>query len=779
MRPALMRLMAFLALILAAPLPGLAQRKVALDVDLEKLQPEDWFGLLRSVLPDSHDPKAAPLDLAAAVRLSNHLPEPFRFGHSPEKRAAAARLRQTLDQAMRRSLAHTDLDSLRRLALGDGEQDPGQFVLRPVLYQRWIEAEVGKICAIPKLIPVFPADSPPLPSNFYWRPESPEETARWQRVVGPFSKRLTEIGKQKPRGLMAEGGAYEKLRSAILLERNEKVADELLRFDWDATCGFGIGEFQDDRMTLVFLGLLRERRIAEAVGASFYVPDSPEWTHEPGQPFDQWRVIFLTFCGVEAEDAMLATKRDDFLAATRSEKAAQRLLQVLTAVPQAPFHKRIHDLEKAIPFLVLHESFDGKMNSPFETVSAKMQAALLTEIGRTLRDDAPFSELDALLPMLEKLRRIETKDLLHRLLQHPSTTYAEQAAAILRRFGEEIPPIAPAPPVRFRICLNDQPWRLASLSCQPLDATWSALGTMTDGEGMATLPRDLFLDPGKRATRLKFFHIPFGSPGTSNPNPAFDAPWVSAEVAVPKALDEVTTVRLEACVVPGEIAYLPLLLGTAKTATVIELRKAGPANAHGPRFRLSFDGVDRPAPRKFTLSTIAPGSYQLFVSAPGSARHLSQPFEVKPGMEPIRLKLEKGWNVSATLWRPANARGAEEIQLLRDGEDVSAVYGVHYDYIREINADPHAPLFAGVPKGKYRLRILSSAEFKERHAIEKWQETVEIDGQRRIEVDGDGVSVDFTVDEKSPPIVDLGRLENKPVAAMRQKAGAMIEFRPK
>src|SRR5262245_52284675 len=109
MRPALLRLVAFLALILAAPSPGLAQGKVALDVNLEKLQPEDWFGFLRSVLPDAQDPKAAPLDLATAIHLSNRLPEPFRFGDLPGRRAAAAGLRENLDRAMRRSLASTDL----------------------------------------------------------------------------------------------------------------------------------------------------------------------------------------------------------------------------------------------------------------------------------------------------------------------------------------------------------------------------------------------------------------------------------------------------------------------------------------------------------------------------------------------------------------------------------------------------------------------------------------------------------------------------------------------
>src|SRR5207253_978074 len=91
-------------------------------------------------------------------------------------------------------------------------------------------------------------------------------------------------------------------------------------------------------------------------------------------------------------------------------------------------------------------------------------------------------------------------------------------------------------------------------------------------------------------------------------------------------------------------------------------------------FYLNCKDGDAAVPNRFVLGAIAPGTYQLSVIAPGSARHLTEPFKVEPGMRPVKVELEKGAYVYASIVVPRNARGASEIRLFRDGEDVTERY---------------------------------------------------------------------------------------------------------
>src|SRR5262249_40394332 len=149
-----------------------------------------------------------------------------------------------------------------------------------------------------------------------------------QRALGPFARLRTELSAQKPRRFYdgENGTAYWRLARGFLLDLDVKVANELLRFTWDGSCSTGTDRAENEQMTLVLLGLLRERRIGEALGASFFVRSTPTWLPEPGRLLDQWQIDLLQFCGFDWEDVLLAANRLDLLAAAGSEKAVRQLL---------------------------------------------------------------------------------------------------------------------------------------------------------------------------------------------------------------------------------------------------------------------------------------------------------------------------------------------------------------------------------------------------------------------------------------------------------------------
>ncbi|MGV3532337.1 MAG: hypothetical protein ACO1QR_08190 [Chthoniobacteraceae bacterium] len=70
------------------------------------------------------------------------------------------------------------------------------------------------------------------------------------------------------------------------------------------------------------------------------------------------------------------------------------------------------------------------------------------------------------------------------------------------------------------------------------------------------------------------------------------------------------------------------------------------------------------------------------------------------------------------------------------------------------------------------MKLLSTAEYMKQHKIDAW-------GPPRLEgapdlregVDCQGVVMRFTVDDRTPSLLDLGELVNPPTEAMKGKAG--------
>ncbi len=132
-------------------------------------------------------------------------------------------------------------------------------------------------------------------------------------------------------------------------------------------------------------------------------------------------------------------------------------------------------------------------------------------------------------------------------------------------------------------------------------------------------------------------------------------------------------------------------------------------------------------------------------------------------MPPVQINLAKGSDVYATVELPRNARGADALCLMCDGADVSKEY-------QPRSTGEARPLYSGVPKGRYQLRVLSTQEFMLKHGIEEWK-APKADGQTdmREGVDCEGLTVDFTIDDSTPALLELGTHQNRPTPVMRHK----------
>ncbi len=765
---------AILVFLVGAIAPARAEKWVTLPVDLDQLRGAELLQFIRATVPEVYGGSSRqPHDLATLAILYGHFVSSVHADNR-ERESVKNWTQQQFEAVLRTALAKVETPELRRLALGDGRNTIGIPMLFPALCQRWIEAEVKRILSERKPRMSFPADPVPMPENFGFSQKAGLGVAEFKRAMGPFAALMTDLAKRPSLGLSADGDRYDKLTRAFLMDQDTQVASELLRFQWDSSCGTGEDQFEGNKMMFVFMGLLRERRLAEALGVSFLVPHAPEWLHEARRPFETWRGDLLKWCGFDPDVVMLGAQDFAYLAASGSEKAAQAGVAVLELDREA-HERQPWRLESLAAFLIPGGAYNWEDADPRKAISQATQARIIELLNGAVREDTPFHELDRLLKIFENLCRPETKPALHRILQCPSTTYAERAAWVLRVMGETINPIEPAPPVRVRIYLNDEPWRSVEVSYAMINPKFPGMGMgslKTDAEGFGTIPRDEFLDPAKRGPGIRFAAHPWGGSISNkkkfeHPWMHFDRPWVQADVVLPQAFDEVIRVRFTGCELPIEIAYAMPPPPVSRAPAFIRLIKVGEGSPGNPGYDLIFDRNVEP-PVRFIFSTIAPGTYRLSALVAGSARFLSDPIEVEAGMAPVAANLEKGCHIYASVLKPENARGANAIGLFRDGVDVSD------QYTPESSGESIWPIFAGVPKGSYKLRVLSTEEFMGKYDIKKWQAPeVEWGPDARDGVDCAGVSVDFTIDDSCPALLDLGKLENKPIPAMAGKAGPM------
>lgn len=728
-----------------------------LPLDFEAVQPRDVLAEVLAI--DLAEVTAA--DLPALSIMHTRLQQARGFdasGHQQDELLGIDDAQQRLQRRLRELMRNLDDRALRRLALGDDKTTFGEPFFFDALCYRWIAREVAKVVRSPKRKLAFPEPPQPYPKEwdaFFTQGPNPAE---FHRGVGPYL-RLVADARKSLIGLSVDRERYDKLLRAFFADSSKNTARELLRFTSDSTCGTGASAFFTAQNRAAFMSLLRGGRIEEALGASFFVPSEPEWMREPARPFDTWRVDLLKYCGFDWENVLITGQLPPVLAAHGSGKGARYAMHAMRTLE----HPDPWDFNAVVAFLAPHNSSSEETDDPRRKLSPDVQNQLFAFIDEAVRQDLSFWVLRHRLRVLAEIDRRETKPTLFRLLQHPSPTYAEKAAEILRNFGEPVARIPQLLPARFRFFRNGKPWpgtKFTSAS-KGGEGDRSLIEIKTDGEGFAEIPRDEFLDPEKRGPLLVFSQSPLSIINQSGAEQEYDEPWVETRTPMPQAFDEVIKVDFEVCPLSVEISYHEPRPPSIVAPTHLRVALTG-AKEPFSGFGLTFDANKEP-PARLTLNALSPRSYQVHVLVPGSARFVTPPFELKAGMPPLKVTLEKGSHIYASLVAPWNGRGLGEIRLLQEGRDITDEY-------RAFHLAPHA-LFAGVPKGRYQLRVLSTAEFMAKHKISEWKAS-EYRGVKdpRAGVDCEGATVDFDIDNQSPPLIDLGRIEVRPVPAMKGKA---------
>ncbi len=360
----------------------------------------------------------------------------------PARDAAMAHIQQVLRDAV----WDMDMDALRDFTV-TRPSFSGMEIL-PVFFSRWIQEEVAKVVSDPSLKPALAPDAEPLKPLY-----RSAEMYRERASTLPFAKLRASVAKLGDRSL-SDDRFWDRVVD-VVMRRNQNVANELMRFAWLSDCGTGAIEFYDKKNTAVFMALLHERRIAEAVGASFDVPSVPLWLRKNGAVTEQWRIDLLKFCGLDWEGELLESGLVRVLAANGSERAAKAYLaDALSGGNVAQFA-----LECASQFVAPRE----KPVVESAEIPAPTQVAILDAIAAKMGEDIAFSDLTGMLRIAGRLGRPELKPALRRLLSHPSTTIQKGSAEVLREYGEQIEPIADAPPVMFRVTLNGQPFASKTL----------------------------------------------------------------------------------------------------------------------------------------------------------------------------------------------------------------------------------------------------------------------------------------------------------------------------
>ncbi|MGV3533364.1 MAG: hypothetical protein ACO1QR_13440, partial [Chthoniobacteraceae bacterium] len=669
--PTSWKLPAAAALLLSIALPSLGYEEITLRVQLDQLRGADLTYFLRAAVPEISDGSPRlPTDLKTVATLHQHVQENAQFG-MPDEPPAGKATRQGLDRVLRAKIKETPLPTLRQLALGDGEIDHGNGSVLSALFKRLIEQEVKEILSEPKRKLVFPVPPTPMPED--WRDTGVMrfDPAERDRALGPFAKLLTTVSKEKPKSLSTESDALYALSRKVLSEDEPQDGTEFLRYTWDSWCGTGAAEFGAMNMTVALIALLRERRIEEAVGISFSVPNMPQWLHEPGQPIDQWRIDLLKYAGVDWEKALLADGRFAVLAAAGSEMAARQLLST-AKVPESLDETR-HDLETLAAFLS-PQDYSRSENDPRNLISDQVQKQILQLLNGVALNPRHFDELRLVMEILRDVKRPEATATLQKLVRHESTTIGEYAASLLRSLNEHVEPIVQASPVRFRIHLNGTPMRNVDLYYdRPGVQRFNTGDTVkTDSEGYLELSRDEFLDPARRNAPLVFSKTP--QTGGDSPEALYDLPWLRMEVAIPRDFGAITPVKFVTCELPVEIGYPAPPPSPERAPMTIKVERANDDPRGYGTLLLRYAQKATPAPHQLVLSAVQPGKYTASVNAPGTEFYETALFEVKPGMPPVKIKLAKACDVYATGQKPINGRAARSMVLLRDGVDVSEQY---------------------------------------------------------------------------------------------------------
>ena len=718
------------------------------------------------------NPLAAPADPSADDILALEGNALFKavdeIGYSPESKFSTTELIRLADK-------------LRKEAKGLAKDDENRG-----LFGRFFTAACGKAKGheLAQLIEIYAALEPgSFDKNYEFQPLATawilhelESRTEWPKIeLPPLESAVPQELENAPKDLVAAWKLYKRSRQkadrsfrdddaqkqSVSFQANERtfyrlidevlrkqrsgLAEELAAFGWSGTCGTGSESFSNPQSIGIFMALLVEGRLPEAVGATVKIQSERPLASADGQK--DVRLEFLRKCGIDWEEVFAGAQVESdlhsinwstpylqALAAFGSERAAS-LLSQMAAIAKPEMREAYANALSAFiptdPDAISWSSRTIDRRVP-QTISYDLRLRLLEILQDFAKPDAPADVVDGALVGLGRAKSLATKPTLRALLKHPSARVTEEAGRILRALGEDVP-TSPIEPSRFRIFLNGVP------AGEGLKVGWEVKadsGTVsntveTDETGTIKVPSEHLLGAQRVAGTMIISSTNVLSPP--------EAASYLVTLPVPKDLDKIT--RVDAAVWPVELRIerpRPRGNGVASKASV-KLQRHEPKHSENSSDYVSFDRMEKEF--EFALDTLLPlslqsGAYDVEILASGAERFKAT-FEAGPNARGVKAELKPGGDLHVEIVRPDGERGARA-SLFSKGSEME---DVSFDYQNNT--------YRGLPVGSYVLHIPSSAEIATKDSYES--AFTPIQGYA-------GKDIPFTISGDTP-LLDLGEVD--------------------
>lgn len=594
----------------------------------------------------------------------------------------------------------------------------------------------------------FPSNEtplPPLPEGF--PAELVPAISRYQKVTAPFDKLKTEFTKSKQRvAFLSHEQEYWKLLSDMLADQNPPFSSRVLAFNWGHWCGTGSDRFYAPQSRAILMALLRDQRWAEAAGAclSVYPQGAMDGTVRIFSSLVADPVLVvaggLALAGLPPHDHYKTQNTRSLLGLMVVLPGDERI-RLLTTLAARASPENLTTYYRALgKFVPRHEEpgdarwptsyFSSGDNLSVLKASSVGQAAQTTALDFLCAQATPSLPVEAakeLVRVFLQKRHPSMRSALHRLLEHPSATVAQEAAAALTKLGEKVEMPAKLGPVRYRILINGQPYASQKVSWYVGNKSGGSIGSevTTTADGIAELSRDYFLGDSLETVALR------SARATVLPQA-----WFAVYLPVPPPTDDLIPVNVETApqTIHLELPRPDAELADENMEVVLWGEQSGKSAAIGFWMPAEFS---LPVSPKITLPGIQRGTYRLEIRIPGFTTRTET--LTLGASEEVTLAFQRGSDIHFTPKLPA-------------GWDVRAIFPELRQNGKRVDADwdDEKRILRGVPAGSYTLHLPSSTEVRKR-----------VMGLLPDGPEFSGTDVPFDVPDSPPKVLDLGEIPLK------------------
>lgn len=583
----------------------------------------------------------------------------------------------------------------------------------------WIEQELDTIESEPLEEFALPESPAPLPARVQAMPEELQSAVRAYRAAStPFDTAFRLKEKEPWISFQENTDAFWIAANQILIGETKEALPRLRQFAWSGQCGTGLTMLTGPQDFLLFMGLLHERRLPEAIGGALMLDDSwPFGTSSAPRTFHIRRRL-LQHCKLDWEAICVGGLIGD-----EEENAGVSPLISQMAAEGSP--RGLHLLATSVPFLK-DSAFDSAIGALVLTLGKppgsredfsipglssidppprqaplpkEVQDEVVDTIAASINPESSNFSVHKALEPLTRFIRPSTTDALTRLLAHPEEEAADAAAEALRARGVTVPERRPVPPLHFAFRLGGRPLANCDL--------WFTLKTgesevgesvKTDAKGGLEISPRSQARSGEPVTGYNFslgYLVPQHS--------SLSDPWFSIYLAAPLQHAEVVSVVIPAQPLTILIAYpqaMPAYAGKELELTLKSLNEKQGFMDYRPPITFSV-----PVEPLLYLPTVQEGRYQIMLRVPGAATWKVEKVVVSNHPQTVEVKLTPGTDVHGRVRVGADARfGLAE--LWHDGHKVDEFPS--YDEATE------GFIYRGLPPGHYVLRVPSSSELRKK-----------------------------------------------------------------